>query len=97
MTDIEITKLCARAMGIKVFRPENRSGWWEGSVLFATPYEPLRDDAQAMALVKRFPLETLAAMTNHIRVSANVPEMIERALGLNRAICECVAKMEKAK
>ena len=60
MTDLEMTKLCAEAMGLELFQvPEY------GDVLFIVgdqceygnvPYEPLEDDAQAMALVKRFNL-----------------------------------------
>src|SRR3990172_671584 len=130
MTDLELTKLCAEAMGFSLIHA--RSGSCErvcqksepgcygeceianGTAWWLTPeiasfnknkprdqppygYDPLNKDSQAMALVKRFPLETIKAMDWHIKTVVNVPELIERALTFNRAICECVANMQKAK
>ena len=55
MTDLEMTKLCAEAMGIKASDWDNE---YHGSIPPAKPpYDPLLDDAQAMALVKRFCLD----------------------------------------
>lgn len=104
MTDLEITKLCAEAIGIQLYFDTN-GGTWLGDPSFNLRYDPLRDDAQAMALVKKF----------HLRLKE-----WQRSLGhddgpwwtvtypylrhgmadssdLNRAICECVANMRKEK
>jgi hypothetical protein len=57
MTDLEATRLCFEAMGLRqdhtTLRPayfDSGLGDW-GSVV---DYDPLNNDAQAMALVKRF-------------------------------------------
>ena len=67
------------------------------------PYEPLINDAHAMALVKKFHLRigsTLVAGKDNPQESW----FVERTNhdhsvsdDLNRAICECVAKMQAAK
>ena len=107
MTDLEITKLCAEAMGLK-FRavdgiyvqylpdPENEpTGWVE--------YRPTHNDAQAMALVKRFRMTILHIWVRGPYYLATVEERSQKVIAdarnedLNRAICECVAHMQKAK
>ena len=107
MTDLEITKLCAEAMG---FHAEYCYGEevtyllvWVGDDSGKT-YNPLHDDAQAMALVKKFKvrlayLEIREGEVVEAAISMNneVPYSFARSTDLNRAICECVAKMEKAK
>jgi hypothetical protein len=63
-------------------------------------YDPLHDDAQAMALVKKFGLSIAPELgqgrglwrVNHWR---DPPLVLDT--DLNRAIVECVAKMQKAK
>jgi len=78
VTDLEITKLCAEAMGYRN----------------SSHYNPLHDDAQAMALVKRQGL--------HIVWQPMCPDIwkvddtthVAADKDLNRAICECVAKMQ---
>lgn len=93
MTDLEMTKLCAEAIGksFSIFGPgANIQGGYEESgyvILTADdgPYDPLYDDAQAMALVKKFPIDCLNAMCR------------EGSKDFNRAIVECVAKMQIAK
>ena len=92
MTDLEITKLCAEAMGLT---PTDEISEW-------TEYDPLHDDAQAMALVKRFELDL--TFTGEGFNKWNVQQSTLEAAGvfsyqsdLNRAICECVAKMQKEK
>ena len=101
LTDLEITRLCAAAMGLPEWpdgghdcRPvggDHRDYW-----------QPLHDDAQAMALVKKFHLhigktlrtpdepfgQWFVSKTDKYEVPNN---------DLNRAICECVAKMQAAK
>mgnify|MGYP001617981049 CR=1 FL=1 len=92
MTDLEMTKLCAEAMGLEIF-------WAEALPITAPkgcPYDPLHDDAQAMALVKKFHIALgwndpgWGAFGQHDKRWVNNPD-------LNRAIVECVAKMQAAK
>ena len=97
MTDLEITKLCAEAMWFS-------DGWNEhrkGLVFLAadySAYDPLHDDSQAMALVKRYPHECLEAMKRELITPPVLPnKRLLRATDLNRAICECVARIQKAK
>ena len=98
MTDLELTKACAEKMGLP-YRI-----WCEGqdhaAVLIddSVTYRPLSDDAQAMALVKRFKLDI-----NQAHLAADAPWWrinYGRVVGvsdrdLNRAIVECVAKLPK--
>ena len=94
MTDLEITRLCAEAIGPDCIG--NSENDWH-------LYDPLHDDAQAMALVKRFQLY-MAVQTDRKgdywsvtagRVSKHPHESCQT--DLNRAICECVATMQNAK
>lgn len=95
MTKLETIKLCAKAIGLK---------WTEGpvSIFVDWPniYDPLHDDAQAMALVKKFklsmscfPMEGEDWAVSDLLGTADV----FTNANLNHAICECVAKMEKSK
>lgn len=101
MTDLELVRLCAVAMGIKreidegeqVYRMEDkyrRLHW----------FDPIHDDAQAMALVKRFRLNISAQPkewdVDAFTIGGNEQNFCTDA-DLNRAICECVAKMELAR
>lgn len=92
MTDLEITKLCAEAMG---YRFKNSAGVWDLHDA-GQNFNPLHDDEQAMELVKQF----------HIAIGWNDPgwgafgqhdKRWVNSLDLNRAICECVARMQSAK
>ena len=105
MTDLEITRLCAEAMGLQRVtvnmlarpgigaNPPYVSGSYTGTSM-DVHYDPLHDDAQAMALVKKLGLEI------HCREDrngwyvgfVNNDSMVPHA-DLNRAICECVANM----
>jgi hypothetical protein len=103
MTDLEMTKLCAEAMGWEFESYSDSIGQLgralkDGKTWYA-PYWPLTDDAQAMALVKRFRLEIYpVGGTNGQNWSANGGRhAIGDAKDLNRAIVECVAKMQKEK
>ena len=87
MDNLTITRLCAEAMG----HPDLDS-YKEANDY---PYDPLHDDAQAMALVKKFPEECLQAMTENLAEYALSPSRPE--LNFNRAICECVARMQAAR
>lgn len=94
MTDLEMTKLCARAMDT----PESFADT-ESCLRGRFLYEPLVNDDQAMALVKRF---KLASHWNPVGGKWLVEPPNGNTDGgwspdLNRAIVECVAKMEVAK
>ena len=95
MTDLEITKLCAKAMGIS-YRVEPLTEDGSGEMLWSPigPYDPLHDDAQSMALVKRFPGECVGALYRRVFSVRPFPSPENELL---RVICECVAKMQGAK
>mgnify|MGYP001576197143 CR=1 FL=1 len=103
MTDLEMTRLCAEAMYPQV---EVDMAIKEGCV-YAGPegaflglsryeYDPLHDDAQAMALVKKFRLwiDNDNASDFH---TVGFKDFGTYQEDLNRAIVECVAKMQSAK
>ena len=105
MTDLEITKLCAKAMG---YKPDVRgkyrglgsefSGIWVNDS--SLTFDPLHDDAQAMELVKKFRLSIYESdeIDGGWDVWGGEGERIcGDGLDLNRAICTCVAQMEKGK
>lgn len=100
MTDLEITKLCAEAMGL------TRATWFHWPDKFVTHcddegvdqvFNPLHDDAQAMALVKKFGLWMETDSSGHWwQTCPTKPTGYSSGdkIDLNRAICECVAKMQ---
>ena len=111
MTDLEMTKLCAEAMGLihevvsdSAYEDLNEYRWV--SIPDGT-YKPLEDDAQAMALVQRFhlaiqPPQFVRPPRWHVwvdegGVGKGKHTGIAGALNLNRAIVECVAKMQQSK
>lgn len=109
MSDIEKVKACAEAMGYGVTRSESGELCTLGDALacWGSPelddehrsfaYNPLHDDAQAMALVKRFHLN-IGQTTQGVKVfttplkggfhEADSPD-------LNRAIVECVSSIPR--
>jgi len=92
MTDLEMTRLCAEAMG---YRGEGISDHWGGLPIFASEigaYDPLHDDAQAMALVKQFGLQLHQRFDGTWLVTWRPLEAERKSL--NRAIVECVAEMQ---
>lgn len=110
LSDEEIKWLCAEAMGINA--QENDDGvirYLESGIQYRK-YIPLQDDAQAMALVKKFGLMifkpsnkwqvVIAEQWNKSGPGISVADPFDvcgESENLNRAICECVAKMQKAK
>ena len=98
MKDLEITKLCAEAMGYQTFSDQrDRELPKQGLMCLDTHYflfDPLHDDAQAMALVKKMNLW----ISNPTGASWDCfgPSINDYGNGpdLNLAICECVAKMQ---
>ena len=108
MTDLEITKLCAEAMALE-FKVA-RELWCGNSAPLAVwtkngEYQPLHDDAQAMALVKRLELWIQPPRQGHLSgtpsdywfVAHSAKGGDSRSLDLNQTICECAAKIQKAK
>ena len=104
MDDRTITKLCAQAMGCT----DTLDTVWDSRAKPPVPhmlyrldgqwrnFDPLHDDAQAMALVKKFGLMlTQDIVPAEWRAEAN--NFVGRSPDLNRAICECIAQMMKAK
>ena len=103
MTDLEMMKLCADAMGLNV------SPWGENNLEYRTwhgpdgnhptlhIYNPLHDDAQAMALVKKIGLDIVRIDTFWTVGQGYTLDVGVDNADLNRAICECVAKMEESK
>ena len=63
MTDLELTKLCAEAMGIEISPVRHGDGDF-------SLYDPLHDDAQAMALVKKFEKQQGAGALTKARIVA---------------------------
>ena len=53
MTDLEITRLCAEAMGLGWQDDRTDGGITAQEGTYNYKYDPLHDDAQAMALVKK--------------------------------------------
>ena len=102
MTDLEITRLCAEAMGIECTL---LAGDWRITPYHNKEYDPLHNDAQAMALAKRFGLVMDPQHDGQDFASDPGWEVSHPSTGdelficpdLNRAICECVAKMQAAK
>ena len=98
MTDLEITRLCAEAIGNN-FR---RSIVHHYHNPYMVGYYSLHTDEQAMALLKKFKLQ-IATFTGGWVV---IPCVAERTVeypfdipnnNLNRAVVECVAKMQLEK
>jgi hypothetical protein len=113
LTDIEILTACAKALGVDV-----TPGGYAANVVHKGPpclwvtgtminYDPLHNDDQAMALVKKFKLfqEWREACESdfgcdfwHVSYAEESPMPIRDGCSaenpdLNRAICECVAHL----
>ena len=99
MTDLEITRLCAEAY----FDSGKRMISCIGDVAYVEPYcevdairyDPLHDDAQAMALVKKMRLDIDSEWPGRDRWIVMGTGGFASSDDLNRAICECVADMQK--
>lgn len=104
MNDLEMTRLCAEAMGHKVVdsfeevEPPVRGIECLGDFLalkdaYQFRYDPLHDDAQAFALLVRFRLWVGGWIHDNFVSVSKGGESLSTGETLNRAICECVAKM----
>lgn len=100
MTDLEIVKKCAEKMGWREHKHSAKCMYNDElkSTMLADDYNPLTDDAQAMELVKRFKLtifadfKVTAGGCGEIYYGKSPAHGVE-AKDLNRAICECVARL----
>ncbi|MDO8706998.1 MAG: hypothetical protein Q7J84_18885 [Sulfuricaulis sp.] len=106
MTDLEITRLCAAAVGETWRSDLNDDFLYEDSEGSLRSYTPLHDDAQAMALVKKMSIQihhhgyaggkaSLTTVSGRMKLDDHPTKVC--GTDLNRAICECVAKMQAAK
>ena len=91
-----MTRLCAEAMGLDMSKGYINAGLCNHCEEYGLDYNPLDDDAQAMRLVKKFRLMlTPDIAPEEWRVESD--GLDGRNNDLNRAIVECVAKMQAAK
>lgn len=101
MTDIEMTKLCVLAMGLKiVYTVQADLPLCVEGPLGSGVYDPLKWDVDAMPLVKKLQLD-IEPMFDSREGEWMVSHWVEgKRCGntfhdnLNRAIVECVAKMK---
>ena len=101
MTDLEITKLCAEAMGLPFRTAQDGTGHvLPLDTALWRRFDPLHDDSQAMALVKKFRLcidgnesDDTEWLVEWWPEGAVMSESAGLNEDLNRAICECVANM----
>ena len=110
MTDLEINRLCAEAMGIDLEAEADRADARQGKWLhgYEKPlYNPLHDDAQAMALdevifkagfgmsfsPKHVCVYPMNTTIEFYRMNADMTNAENR----RRWRCECVAKMQQAR
>ena len=99
MSDLEITRACAEAMGGKVEHDLPRGNMSAGWIrLDGRVYDPLHDDAQCFALVERFgPSIGVNGFSRDWSVHIKIGRKTYWAKNenLNFAICEAVAKMHR--
>lgn len=95
MTDLEMTKLCAEAMGLPTLDEDYGYFDSEGS---RRSYAPLYNDAHAMALFKKFSLQ-VSNVAEYWKVWRRGDSLFDasRHTDLNRAIVECCARMQLEK
>ncbi len=107
LTDLEIVRACAKAIGLREIRhpiaPVEPPSIYVGNVHSGAFYNPLKHDEQAMALVKRFRLQTDTLFDGTWTVeSCGWDEERDETItvedaDLNRAICECVSRLAKGR
>jgi len=94
MTDLEMIKKCAEKMGVGVWSADGNEDRHYWRILNSRsggnqPYYPLENDAQAMALVKKFNLHI--GRWNTGWACELDGKWVSAQDDLNRAIVECVA------
>ena len=100
-TDTEIIIACAKAMGYSSGEGHGRAPRCPYPVGIRVSegkkaphwYSPLHDDGQAMVLVKRFRI-SIGGLSQCWKVFSMTPVVDADGIDLNRAICECVAKLQ---
>lgn len=98
MTDQDITKICADAMGLSITPRNIGPDTWGGLQLPNTEgekikwYRPLHDDAQAMELMKKFPHDCIETLWD--ATSVNGMYRREKIPNLNRTICDAVVLIQ---
>ena len=92
MTDLEITRLCAKAMGYEVVQRNGRptGGWW--AVELCKHYDPLRNKAQCFELVEKWHI-FISHRTDGLYSAWTNDDNFTAGADLRRCVCECVAKM----
>lgn len=96
MTDLEMVKRCAGKMGEDVVDDGESCRFYDSAGFeYGLSYDPLTNDAQAMALVKKFNLSITKWDEVHWFIEARdyVPCPCVISTDLNRAIVECVARL----
>lgn len=90
MNDLELIKKCAERTGIGIVNGQSMF-WLSGEGI----YDPLHNDAQAMALVKKLGISLFFEGIGE-KWEAEIEDETYYAfsIDLNRAICECVAKLD---
>jgi phage tail sheath gpL-like len=100
MNDIEMVKACAEAVGIELRRDSAQSYKFIGGKWYEHNFDPIHDDAQALALVKRLHLDIEQYQNSngtwYYVAQTHGTEYHACADDLNRAIVECVAKLHAA-
>lgn len=97
MTDEQMTFLCAQAMGIPPVNFGNGERYVtldDGSYM---KFDPLRNDRHAMELIKKLGLDIhcRADMNGWYVGRGRLHEGLFTNADLNRAICECAAKIQQ--
>lgn len=99
MTDLEITKACAEAVGYEVL-PTKIKNYCRVRIQYPSShhdvsYEPFSDGAQCFDLMKKFGLHAIWFIGSRGAIwSVTYPRTHPTASSsLNRAICECVAHL----
>lgn len=102
MTDLEMTRLAAEAMGLEVRIIPPSVELWGDKGSYGV-YDPLRNDAQCFVLVKLFGIRSHKDSFDLWHCSIYGTEPFSPPLGqtedgnLNRAVVECVAKMQQTR
>lgn len=106
MTDLEITRLCGKAMGLPLadtIRELADKCFYAESGRGNVKYDPLHNDSQVMALVKKLKIFIEPPLAGETEWGANIMDDVgakslfyAQEENLNAAICECVAKMTAA-
>lgn len=110
MTDLEVTKLCAKAIGIRLTKDLEAAPDWENYIEWledantGEDYWPLKNGAQALALLwwlvsngHHVAFETDTRGVSRIGVCDNMVVTITDAQSLRAFLCGCVAKMQEEK